>query len=86
MRAFDFLAGKKVAHGLYPIKINPNSGKFTSTHVRALLALHFAKSPQDVVKYLARSGTEYHLTNVCTQIYKRPTPSCNLVGVPSFSR
>ena len=34
MRAFDFLAGKTVPHGLYPIRINPSSGKFTSSQVR----------------------------------------------------
>lgn len=31
MRAFDFLAGRTVPHGLYPIRINPNTGKFTSS-------------------------------------------------------
>ncbi|CBJ30981.1 Mannosyl-oligosaccharide 1,2-alpha-mannosidase, family GH47 [Ectocarpus siliculosus] len=33
MRAFDFLAGRTVPHGLYPIRINPNTGKFTSSQV-----------------------------------------------------
>lgn len=34
MRAFDFLAGQTVPHGLYPIRVNPNTGKFTSSQAR----------------------------------------------------
>lgn len=30
MRVFDFLASKRVALGLYPIRINHNTGEFTT--------------------------------------------------------
>ncbi|CAM9245529.1 unnamed protein product, partial [Hapterophycus canaliculatus] len=54
MRAFDFLAGRTVPHGLYPIRINPNTGKFTSSKASIKNTVSFGALGDSFYEYLLK--------------------------------